>query len=61
MTYQQAITSAKNGNHVKRHDWVNEYITSDSDGNVVHVIVRTITSPYISTNSDIMSDDWQTT
>mgnify|MGYP003300933217 CR=1 FL=1 len=69
MTYEQAITNAKNGQNVTRSSWSGRYIRrrieTDSEGNtktyLEDVTTRTTIAPYTSSNSDIMATDWQAT
>jgi len=66
MTYEQAITNAKNGQNVKRSSWSDRYIRrrveTDSEGNsktyLEDVTTRTTTALYTSTDGDIMATDW---
>lgn len=64
MTYQEAITSVKNGNTVKRQSWTNRTIrqTTDSVGNVHITKLETVTvnADYLATQEDMYANDWTT-
>lgn len=64
MTYQEAITSVKNGNTVKRQGWTNRTIrqTTDSVGNV-HITKSetvTVSADYLASQEDMYANDWTT-
>lgn len=64
MTYQEAITSVKNGNTVKRQGWNNRIIrqTTDSVGNshITKSETVTVTADYLATQEDMYANDWTT-
>lgn len=64
MTYQEAITSVKNGNTVKRQGWTNRTVrqTTDSVGNA-HITKSetvTVSADYLATQEDMYANDWTT-
>lgn len=64
MTYQEAITSVKNGNTVKRQGWANKTVsqTTDSVGNTHITKTETVTvrAAYLATQEDMYANDWTT-
>ena len=62
MTFEQAITAAKAGTHVKRHEWSNHYLQKQSgtEKTVIQTVyVRTTIAPYTATQEDMIADDWE--
>lgn len=64
MNYQEAISSVKNGNTVKRQGWTNRTVrqTTDSVGNA-HITKSetvTISADYLATQEDMYANDWTT-
>ena len=64
MTYQEAITSVKNGNTVKRQGWTNRTVrqTTDSVGNA-HITKSetvTVSADYLASQEDMYANDWTT-
>lgn len=62
MTYQEAITSVKNGNTVKRQGWTNRIVrqTTDSVGNshITKSETVTVSADYLATQEDMYANDW---
>jgi hypothetical protein len=61
MTFEQAMSAAKNGSTVKRSSWTDKTVTYDEVKQDFNVhITRTINSPFTSNEDDMSATDWQT-
>lgn len=64
MTYQEAITSVKNGGTVKRTSWTGKSVkqVTDSNGHKEIQLTQTTTvkAPFLATQEDMYADDWAT-
>lgn len=62
MTYQEAITTVKNGGRVTRTAWVNQNVNQVTDANGKLTITShktvTIDAPYLATQEDMYANDW---
>jgi hypothetical protein len=61
MTFEQAMSAAKNGSTVKRSSWTDKTVTYDEVKNVFNEhIISTINSRFTSNEDDMSATDWQT-
>ena len=62
MTYQEAITTVKNGGRVARAAWSNQNVNqvTDSNGKLTITSHKTVTidAPYLATQEDMYANDW---
>lgn len=62
MTYQEAITTVKNGGRVTRASWVNQNVNqvTDANGHLTITSHKTVTidAPYLATQEDMYANDW---
>lgn len=64
MDYQTAITTAKSGTPVRRHNWeTGKTINLIQDGtdNMIGTVKTTVLHiPYVATQEDMFATDWET-